>query len=55
MIRNFRRLEAHFNNCFITSFPMEFDEYLHINVKEYQYGSNQLLDGVIKKDYNISK
>lgn len=55
MIRNFRRLELHFNNCFITSFPMEFDEYLHINVKQYQHGSNDLLDSIIKKDYNITK
>lgn len=55
MIRNFRRLEAHFNNCLITSFPMEFDEYLHLNIKPYQYGSNQFLDNIIKKDYNISK
>lgn len=55
MIRNFRRLEAQFNNCFITSFPMEFDEYLHMNVKDYQFGSNEFLDNIIRKDYNISK
>lgn len=55
MIRNFRRLESQFNNCFITSFPMEFDEYLHMNVKDYQFGSNELLDNIIRKDYNISK
>lgn len=55
LIRNFRRLEAQTDNCQITSFPMEFDEYLHLNVKDYKYGSNEILDDVIKKDYNISK
>ena len=55
LIRNFRRLEAQTSNCQITSFPMEFDEYLHLNVKDYKYGSNEILDDVIKKDYNISK
>ena len=55
LIRNFRRLESQFNNCFITSFPMEFDEYLHLKIKEYRYGANDFLDTIIKKDYNISK
>ncbi len=55
LIRNFRRLEAQTGNCQITSFPMEFDEYLHVNVKDYRYGSNEILDDAIKKDYNISK
>lgn len=55
MIRNFRRLETQFDNCLITSFPMEFDEYLHLNIKDYKFGSNQLLDSIIKKEYNISK
>lgn len=55
LIRNFRRLEAQTGNCQIISFPMEFDEYLHLSVKDYKYGSNEILDDVIKKDYNISK
>lgn len=55
MIRNFRRLESQFDNCLITSFPMEFDEYLHLNIKEYKYGSNKFLDDIIKKEYNILK
>lgn len=55
LIRNFRRLETQTGNSEITSFPMEFDEYLHLNVKEYIYGSNEILDDIIKKDYNISK
>ncbi len=55
LIRNFRRIEEQTGNCQITSFPMELDEYLHVDVKDYRYGSNEILDDVIKKDYNISK
>lgn len=55
LIRNFRRLEAQTKNCQITSYPMELDEYLHLNIKDYKYGSNKILDSIIKKDYNISK
>lgn len=55
LIRNFRRLESQTSNSQITSFPMESDEYLHLNIKEYKYGSNKILDDIIKKDYNISK
>lgn len=47
MIRNFRRIEYHFENCKITSFPMEFDEYLHMNVREFTIGNNNFLNEVM--------
>lgn len=56
MIRNFRRIEHHFENCKITSFPMEFDEYLHMNVGEFTFSNNAFLNDVISlKKLDISK
>lgn len=56
MIRNFRRLEYHFNNCIITAYPMEFDEYLHMNVREFKLGNNDFLNEILNlKKYDISK
>lgn len=47
MIRNFRRIEFHFDNCSITSYPMEFDEYLHMNVREFKYSNNDFINEVL--------
>lgn len=56
MIRNFRRIEHHFSNCVITAYPMEFDEYLHMNVREFKFGNNAFLNEFINfKKFDISK
>ena len=56
MIRNFRRLEYHFSNCIITSYPMEIDEYLHMMVREFKYSNNKFLNQTMNlKNINISK
>lgn len=56
MIRNFRRIEHHFDNCIITSYPMEFDEYLHMNVREFTIGNNDFLNEVMNlKKFDIYK
>lgn len=56
MIRNFRRVEYHFNNCLITAYPMEFDEYLHMTVREFSLGNNEFLNEIISaKKLEISK
>ncbi|MBE6151882.1 MAG: hypothetical protein E7165_01015 [Firmicutes bacterium] len=56
MIRNFRRIENHFNNCIITSYPMEFDEYLHMIVREFKISNNTFLNEIMDfKKINISK
>lgn len=56
MIRNFRRIEHHFNNCMITAYPMEFDEYLHMNVREFTKSNNDFLNEIISfKKSAISK
>jgi len=47
LIRNFRRLEFHFDNCTITSYPMEFDEYLHMNVREFQISNNDFINEIL--------
>lgn len=56
MIRNFRRIEYHFDNCTIMAYPMEIDEYLHMNVRKFKLGNNEILNSVVdlKKNY-ISK
>lgn len=56
MIRNFRRIEHHFNNCIITAYPMEFDEYLHMTVREFTLGNNDFLNEIISSEsVDISK
>ena len=56
MIRNFRRIEYHFNNCRITAYPMEFDEYLHMTVREFVLGNNEFLNEIVSaKQVDISK
>lgn len=55
LIRNFRRLESHYSNCLITSFPMEFDEYMHVTVKEYKKGENEFLNAIINNSCKTSK
>lgn len=56
LIRNFRRLEHHFPNCTITSYPMEFDEYLHILVRQFKIRDNDFLNDIINQEKNsISK
>lgn len=47
-IRNFRRLEYHFNSCFISSYPMEFDEYLHFCFSEFENSNNLLLNDILE-------
>lgn len=49
LIRDFRRIEYHFKNCVITSYPMEFDEYLHMIVKEFKLSDNLFLNEIIGK------
>lgn len=56
MIRNFRRIEHHFSNCMITAYPMEFDEYLHMNVREFTISNNDFLNEVMNLEkLDISK
>lgn len=55
LIRNFRRLESHFDNCMVTSYPMEFDEYMHVIVKEYKKGENEFLNAIVNNSCKTSK
>ena len=47
LIRNFRRLEHHFDNCFVSSYPMELDEYLHFRYSEFINSNNLLLNDIL--------
>lgn len=56
MIENFRNLEQQFNNCIITAYPMEFDEYLHMNVRQFTKTNNDFLNEIMSlKKFDISK
>lgn len=47
LIRNFRRLEYHFPNCFISSYPLELDEYLHMRFSEFKLSNNTILNDIL--------
>lgn len=47
LIRNFRRLEYHFDNCFVVSYPLELDEYLHFRFREFTNSNNLLLNSIM--------
>ena len=49
LIRNFRRLEYHFSNCFISSYPLELDEYLHMRFSEFQNSNNPILNDILER------
>jgi polyhydroxyalkanoate synthesis regulator phasin len=50
-LRNIRRLEYYFNNINVTSYPMELDTSAHINLSEYEYCNNPLLQEI----YELNK
>ena len=50
-LRNIRRLEYYFNNIDVTSYPMELDTSTHINLSEYEYCNNPLLQEI----YELNK
>ena len=47
LIRNFRRLEHHFDSCFVSSYPLELDEYLHFRYREFNNSNNLLLNSIM--------
>ncbi|MCR5483246.1 MAG: hypothetical protein K6E99_02425 [Bacilli bacterium] len=51
LLRNIRRLEYNFNNIDLTSYPMELDTSTHINLSEYEYCNNPLLQEI----YELNK
>ena len=51
LLRNIRRIEYNFNNIDVTSYPMELDTSTHINLSEYEYCNNPLLQEV----YELNK
>ena len=53
-ISNFRRLEQ-CSNCIITSFPLEFDEYMHISVKDFYKNNNDMLNEFLDEEICVSK
>ena len=55
LIRNFRRMNFHFPNIDIVSFPMELDEYMHINIGEFPSSNNSILTSIIDKHENKEK
>lgn len=57
LLRNFLRLNYHYNSIFVTSYPFELDSSMHINVSSMDKCNNKLLietSDIIKKQ-NISK
>lgn len=52
IIRNFRRLEYHFDNCFISSYPLELDEYLHFRYRDFTNSNNILLNCIMASRVN---
>ena len=51
LLRNIRRIEYNFNNIDVTSYPMELDTSTHINLCEYEYCNNPLLQEI----YELNK
>ena len=47
LIRDFYRLNYHFSNIAISSLPYEMDEFLHIEIGEFNLGNNELLNEII--------
>lgn len=53
-IRDFRRLEYHFDNIQINAYPMDFDEYMHISIDEFVLSNNDLLNSVLNNKYCVN-
>lgn len=51
-IRTFYRVAHHFDNVNITSLPMELDDKLHMNLSEFKYSDNEILNDVIESSNN---
>ena len=54
-IRNFFRLEFHFNNINISSIPMELDEFMNIYINDFVESNNKVLNQIVNQDQNIKK
>lgn len=53
-ISDFKRLEQ-CSNCIITSFPMEFDEYMHISVRDFYKNNSNALNDLLNEEICIYK
>lgn len=55
LIRTFRRIDNHFNNIIINSYPFDVDSYLHLTMNDRIYCNNPLLDDLFTCGYNQAK
>jgi hypothetical protein len=54
MIRNFRRLEYHFNGIKISSFPYDVDSFMRVDLNDiYAYNENHMLNSIFENVNNI--
>lgn len=54
-IRTFRRIENHFDNININSFPFDVDSYLHLTMNDRVYCNNPLLEDIFLCGYEQTK
>lgn len=54
-IRSFRRIDYHFDNININSYPFDVDSYLHLTMNEEIHCNNALLDDLFVCGYNSAK
>ena len=52
IIRNFRRLTYHFDNCAILLDPFDYDEHLHFRTKEFTNSNSPLLNCIMDSRHN---
>lgn len=55
LVRDFRRINFHFPNVKILSFPMELDEYMYLDISEFNITKNNLLNSVMNSHEIINK
>lgn len=49
LLRNFKRLEFHFNNVLVHTTPFEVDEFMTVKVDDFNYTDNPLLNDILIK------
>lgn len=54
-IRDFRRLDYHFDNLEITSYPMDMDEYMHLKISPFTSSNNEVLNEIVSGLNNYKK
>jgi len=55
LIRNFNRLNFHFSNIEIVSYPFEQDEFLNMSINPFEKTNNVILERIINKDIKKKK